>query len=46
MLLLNISTKQYIGSPLVRLNLTLVTWKGQCKGQLDLEGLYLVKEPT
>ena len=33
-----------MGSPLVRLYLTLVTLKGQCQGHSDLEGLYLVKE--
>ena len=43
MLLLNINRKAYMGSPLVRLHLTLVTLKVQCQGHLDFEGLYLVK---
>ncbi len=33
-------------SPLVRLPLTLLTLKGQWQGHSDLEGLYLVKEPS
>ena len=43
-LLLNINGKAYMGSPLVRLHLTLVTLKGQCQGRSDFKGFYLVKE--
>ena len=33
-----------MGSPLVRLDYTLVTVKGQNQGHWDIEGLYLLKE--
>ena len=32
MLLLNLNTKAHIGSPLIQLHLTLVTFKGLCQG--------------
>ncbi len=37
MLLLNINRKAYMGSPLVRLHLTLLTLKGQCQCYSDYE---------
>ncbi len=43
MLLLNINTKAYIGSPLMQLHLTLVTFKGLRQGHSDFESLYLIK---
>ncbi len=48
MLLLHINKcgKACVGSPLVQLHLTLVTFKGQCQGHSDVEGLYLVKDPS
>ncbi len=46
MLLLNINRKACIGMQLVQLHLTLVTLKGQCQGYSDVEGLYLVKDPS
>ncbi len=33
-----------MGSPFVRLHLTIVTFKGQCQGHSDSEGLCCVKE--
>ena len=35
-----------MGSPLMRLYLTLVTLQGPCQGHSDFEGLYLVNEPS
>ncbi len=39
MLLVNLNGKPYMGSPIVWLNLTLVTLKCQCQG-FDFESLY------
>ena len=40
-----INRKAYVGSPFVRLHLTLVTLKGQCQSyNSDVESLYLVRE--
>ncbi len=35
-----------MGSPLVRLRLTLVTLKAIYQGHTDFEGLYVVMEPS
>ena len=43
MLLLNINREVYVGSPMVRLHITLVTLKGQSQGHSDFEALYPVK---
>ena len=43
MLLLNINTKACMGSSLMQLHLTLVTFKGLCQGHSDSETLYLIK---
>ncbi len=43
MLLLNINTKAFMGSPLVQLHLTLVTFEGLCQGHSDFESLYLIQ---
>ncbi len=40
MLLLNINTKAYMGKQLMRLNLTLLTLKGQCQAHSDIEGMF------
>ena len=45
MLLLNIHTKAYMGSPMVCLHFALVTLKSQCQGHTDFEGLYVINEP-
>ena len=42
MLLLNINTKPYMGSPLMQLHLTLVTFKGLCRRDSDFISLYLI----
>ena len=44
MLLLNINRKAYIGSPLVQLHVTLVTFRGLCQGNSGFKSLYLIKE--
>ena len=44
MLLFNVNRKARMESQFVRLYLTLVTFKVQCKGHPDFESLYLVKE--
>ncbi len=44
MLLLNIIRKAYMGSLLMQLHVTLVTFKGLCQGHSGCKSLYLVKE--
>ena len=46
MLLFNINSKAYVGSPFVQLYWSLVTLIGQNKGHCDFEALYLVKEQS
>ena len=43
MLLLNIKTKAYMGSPLMQLHLILVAFKGLCQGHSHFGNLYLIK---
>ncbi len=44
MLVVNSNRKPYMGSPMVLLQLTLVTLKGQCQCHSDFEAVYFVKE--
>ncbi len=46
MLLLNINSKAYMGSPLVWLHFTLMTLNGQYQGDSGFKVLYLVKEQS
>ncbi len=44
MLPLKLNGKAYMGSPLMQLNVTLVTLKGLCQGHSGFNSLYLIKE--
>ena len=44
MLLLNINREAYMGSPLIQLHVTLVTFKGLCQGHSGFKSFYLIKE--